>query len=59
MDGISHRFFWSDFASFCQAELEFSFFFLGVTKQSNAVMSNEKTSNGIKTQEVKKIKNNF
>ena len=59
MDGIAHRFFWSDFASFCRTELEFSFFFLGVTKQSNAVTSNEKTSNGIKTQEVKKIKNNF
>ena len=28
----------------------------GVTKQSNAVTSNEKTSNGIKIQEVKKIK---
>ena len=26
----------------------------GVTKQSNAVTSNEKTSNGIKIQEVKK-----
>ena len=27
---------------------------VGVTKQSNAVTSNEKTSNGIKIQEVKK-----
>ena len=29
----------------------------GVTKQSNEVTSNEKTSNGIKIQEVKKKKN--
>ena len=28
----------------------------GVTKRSNAVTSNEKTSNGIKIQELKKIK---
>ena len=28
----------------------------GVTKQSNTVTSNEKTSNGIKIQQVKKIK---